>query len=135
MGKYWVVGHFELRRECADLRAVIKLSLELTVGWQVVTATSGVEGLRKAADQDPDAILLDVMMPGLDGLATLDRLRTGAVTREVPVIFLTARALVPESRRLTQLGVAGVIAKPFDPETFGSEVATMLGWDVEASAS
>ena len=117
------------------VRAVIKLSLELTVGWQVVTATSGAEGLRKAADEDPDAILLDVMMPGLDGPATLDRLKTGAVTREVPVIFLTARALVPESRRLAQLGVAGVIAKPFDPATFGSEVAAMLGWDVEASAS
>ncbi len=64
-----------------DMRAVIKLTLELTVGWQVVTATSGVEGLRKAADDDPDAILLDVMMRGLDGPATLDRLRTGAVTR------------------------------------------------------
>ena len=118
-----------------DMRTVIKLTLELTAGWQVVTASSGVEGLRKAADEDPDAILLDVIMPGLDGPATLKRLRAAAVTREVPVIFLTATAPLPERQQFMQLGVAGVIAKPFDHATLAIEVAAMLGWDVRAGAS
>ena len=112
----------------ADIREIATLSLETMQGWQVVTAGSGAEALAVVARERPDAVLLDVMMPGQDGPATLAALRAQESTRGVPVVFLTAKAQVREKAELEGLGAAGVLAKPFDPMTLGTELADLLGW-------
>jgi CheY-like chemotaxis protein len=111
-----------------DIREVAQLSIELVAGWKVITATSGGEGISLAAGAKPDAILLDVMMPGMDGPTTLDRLRGDDETRTIPVIFLTAKARASEVERLASLAVVGVLAKPFDPVTLPGQIADLLGW-------
>ena len=110
------------------IREVAQLSLETIGGWQVTTAGSGPEAVARAAADRPDAILLDVMMPELDGPSTLERLQADEGTREIPVIFLTAKVQAADRRRFDELGVAAVIAKPFDPLTLADEVAAALGW-------
>lgn len=111
-----------------DIREVAQVSLELVGQWRVVTAASGREGLARARELRPDAILLDVMMPDLDGPATLAQLQADPATREIPVLFLTAKAQSVERARLRQLGAAGVLTKPFDPMTLPTDVASALNW-------
>lgn len=111
-----------------DIREIAQLSLELGAGWNVITAASGVEGLKIAREKHPDAILLDVMMPVLDGPATLAKLREDESTKSIPVVFLTAKARPAERDRLAGLDVAGVLAKPFDPMTLADQLKTALGW-------
>jgi CheY-like chemotaxis protein len=110
------------------LREVAKVALELVGGWDVVTAHSGTQALARAVEDQPDAVLLDVMMPGLDGPATVATLRADTRTTDIPVIFLTAKIPSENRIRWDQLGLAGVIAKPFDPMTLAAEVSTLLGW-------
>ena len=112
-----------------DIRAVVELSLGSVAGWEVLTASSGADGVELASAQRPDVILLDVMMPGLDGPATLDVLRGRDETRAIPVLFMTAKAQAGELTRYASLGVAGVIPKPFDPMTLSDRVAAALGWE------
>jgi|SwirhisoilCB3_FD_contig_31_10879856_length_656_multi_4_in_0_out_0_2 CheY-like chemotaxis protein len=112
-----------------DIREVAQLTLELGASWNVVSANSGVSGVDAAVAHHPDAILLDVMMPGMDGPATLDRLRADARTREIPVVFLTAKARTSERERLESCAVAGVLDKPFDPTMLPSQLASLLGWE------
>ncbi len=109
------------------IREVAEVSLEAVGGLDVEVAGSGAEGIEKAAEWRPAAILLDVMMPGLDGPSTLERLRAGEATRDIPVVFLTAKAQAAEQRRLLDMGVAGVITKPFDPMTLADRVSEALG--------
>jgi CheY-like chemotaxis protein len=111
-----------------DIREVAQMSLEMTAGWEVVTAASGAEALRMAAAERPDAILLDVMMPGMDGPATARELKAGAATAEIPIVLLTAKVQAADRRRFDGLGVAGILSKPFDPMTLADEVAGVLGW-------
>jgi len=111
-----------------DIREIVALSLEEMAGWQVLSAGSGAEGAALAAAQAPDAILLDVMMPEMDGPTTLQALRSNASTHAIPVIFMTAKVQVTDRKRLQELGAAGIIAKPFDPMLLAQEVAAMLGW-------
>ena len=111
-----------------DIREIAQLSIELGAGWNVLSAGSGDEGLRIAREQHPDAILLDVMMPVLDGPATLELLRGDDVTRDIPVVFLTAKARPTERDRLAGLSVAGVLAKPFDPVNLPNQIRAVLGW-------
>lgn len=111
-----------------DIREVAQLALELDGDWSVTTAASGAEGVELAQAHPPDAILLDVMMPVLDGPSTLAQLRADARTRNIPVVFLTAKARPAERDRLRDLAVAGVLSKPFDPLTLASEVRSALGW-------
>ena len=111
-----------------DIREIAMLALETVHGWQVVPVASGVEALGVVAREQPDAVLLDVMMPGQDGPATLAALRAQDSTRDVPVVFLTARAQGRDRARLEDLGAVGVLAKPFDPMTLGTELADLLGW-------
>jgi PAS domain S-box-containing protein len=111
-----------------DIGDVARLALEQLGPYTVVTATSGVEALRLGRQQRPDAILLDVMMPELDGPATLARLRADDVLAGVPVLFLTAKAQASERERLERLPVSGMIAKPFDPLTLAADVGRLLGW-------
>ena len=111
------------------IREVAQTSLELVAGWQVDVAASGVEALRLAAANPPDAILLDVMMPSMDGPTTVARLHDDLRTREIPIVLLTAKVQPAERRRWEQLGVAGVLGKPFDPLSLSVDVARVLGWD------
>lgn len=111
-----------------DIREVAQMGLELVSGWRVETADSGLEGASRAAADVPDAILLDVMMPDVDGPATLKLLRSDPATASIPVVFLTARAQASDVDWLTGLGADGVLAKPFDPVTLADDVARVLGW-------
>lgn len=110
------------------IREVAQTSLELVGGWQVDCASSGADALAIAAQDPPDAILLDVMMPAMDGPTTFGHLQADPRTRSIPVVLLTAKVQGPERRRWESLGVAGVLAKPFDPMTLPDEVAELLGW-------
>lgn len=109
------------------IRIILKAALELTAGWTVLLASSGMEGLATAQANRPDAILLDVMMPGIDGISLFHKLQAQASTQEIPVIFLTAQAREVERQALEKLGV-GVILKPFDPEAIASQIRKLLGW-------
>ena len=110
------------------IREVTKLTLELMAEWQVLTASSGSEGLSLAETERPDAILLDIMMPDLDGMETLRNLKANSLTQHIPVILLTAKVQTNEQQQLVKLGVAGIISKPFDPLTLPSTIAKALSW-------
>ena len=109
-----------------DIREVAGISLETVGGWQVSRASSGVEGIAKAIAERPDAILLDVMMPGIDGPTTFERLQDDPQTRDIPVILLTAKAQTADRDRFDKLGVAGTLTKPFDPMALSDQVAGIL---------
>lgn len=111
-----------------DIRAVAQMSLELMGPYEVLTASSGREGVVSARAHQPDAILLDVMMPDLDGPATLAELRTDPATRDIPVLFLTAQTRTAEHERLANLGPDGILSKPFDPLQLAAQVAAALRW-------
>jgi CheY-like chemotaxis protein len=111
-----------------DIREVAQVSLELVGQYEVLTASSGRDGLASARSERPDAILLDVMMPDMDGPATLAELRADPVTADIPVVFLTAKTQSAERSRLAELGAAGILTKPFDPLKLASEVASTLRW-------
>lgn len=111
-----------------DIREVAAASLEAIGGHQVVTAFDGRDGVQKAISQAPDVILLDVMMPDRDGPAVLLDLRQNGATRDIPVVFLTAKVQPAERQRLTKLGAQGVVAKPFDPMAISDQLAALLGW-------
>jgi CheY-like chemotaxis protein len=115
--------------DAEDIREVAQVSLEVVGGWEVMTASSGREGVAKALAQQPDAILLDVMMPDQDGPTTFLQLQANSATQHIPVILLTAKALAGDKRMFAELGVASVIAKPFEPMFLASQVAQVLGWD------
>jgi two-component system OmpR family response regulator len=109
-----------------DIREVVELSLALDPDFTVRSCGSGREALAVAADWQPDFILLDVMMPAMDGPATLVRLRENARSASIPVIFMTARAQARELDRFRSLGAVGVIPKPFDPITLATSVRSYV---------
>jgi CheY-like chemotaxis protein len=120
--------HILLIDDDEDIRAVTRVSLETVGKWVVRTASSGREGLAKAAAAQLDAILLDVMMPEMDGPTTFQHLQADPALRQIPVILLTAKVQASDRRHFSELGVQGVIAKPFDPLTLAKQVAEILGW-------
>ncbi len=105
-----------------DIQAVAKLALEMVGGFQVMICGGGQEALEKVGDFAPDLILLDVMMPGMDGPTTLLRLRADAATAAIPVIFLTAKVQPTEVAQFQALGALDVIPKPFDPMNLANRV-------------
>lgn len=111
-----------------DIREVGTISLQLDRELEVRAVDSGTAALAVLRENTwaPQAILLDVMMPGLDGPQTLLRIRELAGYRQVPVVFITARAQAGEQERLRQLGAVGVITKPFDPLRLASELRGLL---------
>jgi CheY-like chemotaxis protein len=115
-----------------DVREVAQMSLEMVAHWDVLTASSGAEGVLLAASDQPDAIVLDVMMPGMDGSATFGQLQANPATRHIPVVLLTAKVLDPIADRFA-LDVASVISKPFDPMRLPGQIASALGWSPEVS--
>ena len=111
----------------ADIRRIARLGLAKVGKMDVVEAAGGLEGIERAEAELPDVILLDVMMPQLDGPSTLARLRQNPATAAIPVLFLTAKVMPAEVERLRGLGAVGVLAKPFDPMTLASQVREALG--------
>jgi CheY-like chemotaxis protein len=112
-----------------DIRQVAALSLEMVAGWNVTMANSGANGIQTAAKEKPDAILLDVMMPGMDGPTTFLELQKTPETAGIPVLLLTAKVQGADQRRFAGLGVAAVLFKPFDPLTLADQISKVLGWE------
>lgn len=109
-----------------DIREITRLSLERLAGWDVLTAADGRTGAEMAARERPEAVLLDLMMPGVDGEATARALRAHAETREVPIVLMSAATELPDWA--AELGVRGLVGKPFDPMQLAAEVRAHLGW-------
>ncbi|GAB1544871.1 response regulator [Scytonema sp. NUACC21] len=110
------------------LREVIQTCLEVMGDWEVITAGTAAEGLLKAETERPDAILLDVMMPEMDGITLFGYLQQNPATQSIPVILLTAKMQPVDRLQFEKLGVAGVIAKPFDAVTLADRVAELLNF-------
>ncbi len=110
-----------------DIREVVEISLGLDPNFSVRGCASGSEALTAAAGWSPNLILLDVMMPGMDGPTTLKHLRQSPQTAEIPVVFMTARAQPRELEHFVSLGAEGVIPKPFDPMTLAASVRLYAG--------
>jgi CheY-like chemotaxis protein len=109
-------------------REIIVLAIEMVPGWYALAAGSGTEAITVAGRERPDAILLDVRMPGMDGPEVVSRLRAGSETREVPVILLSASDRSDEVARLRALPVSGIVRKPFSPGSFPGVICRLLGW-------
>ena len=112
-----------------DIREVASLSLETVSGWEVLTASSGEAGLGSAEQNQPEAILLDVMMPKMDGPTTFRELQKNPATAHIPVLLLTAKVQAADQRRFADLGVKAVLTKPFDPMTLSQQIEAALGWN------
>ena len=93
-----------------------------------MSANGGPAGIVLASSMEPDAILLDVMMPEMDGPSTLRSLRLQPITHDTPVIFLTAKVREADRGHYLKLGVHGVLSKPFDPLTLGQQIKDLLSW-------
>ncbi|MCP6762981.1 MAG: response regulator [Fischerella sp. CENA71] len=111
-----------------DVQAIAKLGLEMGAGWNVLTAYSGQQALNVAANSSVDVILLDMMMPDMDGRATLQKLKANPVTKSIPVILLTAKVQESDQNSFTELDVAAVFAKPFRPLKLAMQISQALGW-------
>ncbi len=111
------------------LRELVQACLEDLGGWDTLVARSGEQCLEILKTERPSAILLDVSMPGMDGVAVYDRLQSNPMTRSIPVILLTAKVLPSDRAKFAEMGVTGVVSKPIQPTTLTAEVADILGWD------
>lgn len=114
-----------------SIQEVAKICLETIVGWEVLTASSGKEGISKAEDWQPDVILLDMIMPDMNGLTVFEKLRTNPLTKAIPVIVLTAKIQDSDRCHYADLGMKTAIAKPFNPLKLAEQVAVALGWSLE----
>ena len=113
------------------IQEVVRVGIEIEAGWQVESASSGLAGINLAQNLQPDVILLDVMMPDMDGIDTLSQLKNNDKTSTIPVIFLTAKAQAEEKNQFQNLGVVDVITKPFNSMTLASQIAKILGWELQ----
>ena len=110
----------------ADIQKVVRMSLKIRGVGEVIVVDSGTECLERLSSFTPDVILLDVMMPHVDGYETCRRLKENPVTRAIPVVFLTARAQKADRERGMKLGAAGYVTKPFDPMTLHDQIVALL---------
>jgi CheY-like chemotaxis protein len=110
-----------------DVRAIAKLGLEMGAGWNVLTASSGQEALNVGVNHKLDVILLDMMMPDMDGRATLQELKANPATKKIPVILLTAKFQQSDRESFTHLDVAAIFAKPFRPLKLAEQISEVLG--------
>ncbi|MBS0017680.1 MAG: response regulator [Arthrospira sp. SH-MAG29] len=108
------------------IREIVRVCMTDLGGWDVITANSGQEGLQKAKTEHPDAILLDVSMPDLDGFELVEQLQYTPSCQEIPVIMLTAKVLKQDRDRFEKMDITGVITKPFNPLTLAQQVANLL---------
>jgi CheY-like chemotaxis protein len=124
MKRILVVDNEEYIQEAAQM------CLETMAGWEVMTASSGREGLLKATAEQPDAILLDFMMPEMDGLMTFQQLQANPSTQAIPVVLLTGDLQSADSQNCRKSGITAMIAKPFDPLTLAQQIANLLEWEL-----
>lgn len=110
------------------IRTITQISLKAIANWEVLAAASGQEGIAIAQTEPLDAILLDVMMPEMDGITTLEHLQANPITQTIPVILLTAKAQVFEQQQLTELPVTGIITKPFKALELVRQICLLLNW-------
>jgi len=109
-----------------NIRLITRTSLEGLTSWKVVEANSGLVALNLAGAEMPDLILLDIMMPGMDGPTTFSHLRENQATAAIPVIFMTAKVQTQEVEGYIKLGAAGVITKPIDPMLLPEQITGIL---------
>ena len=114
-----------------DIRIIAEMSLAQVGGWTTHIASSGAQALELAAKHSPDVILLDVMMPEMDGMATLQALAANEATRNIPVIFMTAKVQSHEKQKYVGLGAIGVIPKPFDPMQLPTNIRQIFNQPVK----
>ncbi|MBK1990027.1 response regulator [Sphaerospermopsis aphanizomenoides BCCUSP55] len=112
-----------------DIREVAKISLELMAELDVILARTGSEGIHKAETEQPDAILLDVMLPDMDGVKIFEQLQLNPATKNIPVILLTAKVQAADQQRFANLGITAMIAKPFKPAQLAQQLLVSLGWN------
>ncbi len=105
-----------------NIRTIARLGLEDAADWELSEASNGAAGVELALKEQPYFILLDMMMPEMDGIATLEKLRQNDSTKNIPVIFMTAKVQSQEIEQYEKLGVAGVIVKPFDPLSLEDDI-------------
>jgi CheY-like chemotaxis protein len=110
------------------IQMVIEACLVDLGGWAVVTAISGLEGLAMAAKGEIDGILLDVSMPGIDGIETLHRLKADPQTAQIPVVLLTAKVQTEDREMFGHLPIVATMSKPFDPLTLVDRLTKAFGW-------
>ncbi len=112
-----------------SVREITQLTLETVAGWHVRTASGGAMALEMLRERRPELVLLDVMMPGMDGPATFRAMQADPLLRDVPVVFLTAKLQIGGGAQPWDgLDVAGVISKPFDPMSLAAQVSDLVGW-------
>jgi DNA-binding response OmpR family regulator len=110
------------------IQEAVRLCLETFSSWEVLTASSGREGLVKAEAEQPDAVLLDVLMPDMDGVTILQHLRKNPVTQSVPVILLSANVSLVEAAQFIEMEVMGLITKPFNPTQLVAQITEIMDW-------
>jgi two-component system OmpR family response regulator len=115
-----------------DICSVVQATLHLVPGLNIQTACSGERAIDVAYDFRPELVLMDVMMPGLDGPSTFEQMRQSVLLANIPVIFMTAKVMPVEVAQLLQLGAIGVIVKPFDPLKLHEELCAL--WTNKAAA-
>ncbi len=118
-----------------DIREVAALTLEAIAGWHVTSASSGAEGIERALVEQPEAILMDVMMPDMDGPSTFRKMQQMPGIAHIPVLLLTAKVQGVDQRRFADLGVAAVLFKPFDPMTLADQISEALRWSAAPQAA
>jgi CheY-like chemotaxis protein len=129
MSENQTLKHIACIDDDEDILRVAELTLELMGGFKVTTFSSGPAALAGLAAAAPDLVLLDVMMPKMDGLATFDAMSKRADLKDLPVVFLTAKIQPSERNQYEAMGAAGVLAKPFDPATLADEIKRIWeGW-------
>lgn len=110
------------------IREIVQISLKAIAKWEVLLAASGKEGIAMALSELPDAILLDMMMPEMDGIATLKQMQTNSVLQSIPIIFLTAKAQTTDKHLFTELPITGIITKPFKAPDLVKQMRSLLNW-------
>ena len=110
------------------IRRIVELSLNSIAKWDVLSASSGAEGVAIAQTELPDAILLDVMMPGMDGIETFIEMQGNPSTKPIPIILLTAKTKVSEQQQFNNIAIAGVITKPFKAPQLVDQIRSILNW-------
>jgi CheY-like chemotaxis protein len=107
---------------------VVQVAFKVMTQWEVLLANSAQDGMAIAAAEQPDAILLDVMMPEMDGVSTVKVMQSNPKIQPIPIILLTAKAQAKDRERFAQLAIAGVITKPFKAPTLVNQVRSILQW-------
>ncbi|WP_242048936.1 response regulator [Planktothrix sp. FACHB-1365] len=108
---------------------IVQISLKAIAGWEVLMETSGQQGIDRALVDHPDVILLDVMMPEMDGITTFKKIQETSIIASIPVILLTAKAQIYEKQQLIELPITGVITKPFTAPDLVQQMRLLLHWE------